>query len=84
MKIKLLLPMLLFVSVAILAQHKNALELTDIFDMEFVSDPQISPDGSTIIYVRNFKDIMTDKNLSNLWIVNYDGSQNRQCFGMVQ
>jgi len=45
--------------------------------MEFVSDPQISPDGSKIIYVRNFKDIMTDKNLSNLWIVNFDGSQNR-------
>lgn len=77
MKIKLLLPLLLFISIPILSQHKTALELTDIFDMEFISDPQISPDGSTIIYVRNFKDIMTDKNLSNLWIVNYDGSQNR-------
>ena len=59
------------------AQTKTNLELTDIFDYEFVSDPQISPDGSKIIYVRNFKDIMTDKNLSNLWIVNFDGSQNR-------
>lgn len=59
------------------AQTKSNLELTDIFDYEFVSDPQISPDGSKIIYVRNFKDIMTDKNLSNLWIVNFDGSQNR-------
>jgi acylaminoacyl-peptidase len=58
-------------------QQKSNLELTDIFDMEFVSDPQISPDGTKIIYVRNFKDIMTDKNLSNLWIVNFDGSQNR-------
>jgi acylaminoacyl-peptidase len=59
------------------AQTKTNLELTDIFDYEFVSDPQISPDGSKIIYVRNYKDIMTDKNLSNLWIVNFDGSQNR-------
>ncbi|RRQ48119.1 S9 family peptidase [Maribacter algicola] len=59
------------------AQTKTNLELTDIFNYEFVSDPQISPDGSKIIYVRNFKDIMTDKNLSNLWIVNFDGSQNR-------
>jgi len=58
-------------------QQKTNLELTDIFNMEFVSDPQISPDGTKIIYVRNFKDIMTDKNLSNLWIVNFDGSQNR-------
>lgn len=59
------------------AQQKTNLELTDIFDYEYVSDPQISPDGSKIIYVRNFKDIMTDKNLSNLWMVNFDGSQNR-------
>ncbi len=58
-------------------QQKKNLELTDIFSLEYVSDPQISPDGTKIIYVRNFKDIMTDKNLSNLWIVNFDGSQNR-------
>ena len=77
MKINLLLPILLFVSIPLFSQNKSTLELTDIFNMEFVSDPQISPDGSKIIYVRNFKDIMTDKNLSNLWIVNYDGSQNR-------
>ncbi len=59
------------------AQVKSNLELTDIFSMEFISDPQISPDGTKIIYVRNFTDIMTDKNLSNLWMVNYDGTQNR-------
>jgi len=58
-------------------QSKTNLKLTDIFNMEFVSDPQIAPDGSKIIYVRNFKDIMTDKNLSNLWIVDFDGSNNR-------
>ena len=58
-------------------QVKTNLELIDIFSMEYVSDPQISPDGSKIIYVRNFKDIMTDRNLSNLWIVNFDGSNHR-------
>ncbi|WP_282134788.1 S9 family peptidase [Seonamhaeicola maritimus] len=70
---------LLLFSIAPLSysQVKSNLELIDIFNMEFVSDPQISPDGSRIIYVRNFKDIMTDRNLSNLWIVNFDGSNNR-------
>ncbi|MEM9822671.1 MAG: S9 family peptidase, partial [Bacteroidota bacterium] len=53
------------------------LELLDIFNLEYVSDPQISPDGQRVIYVRNFKDVMTDQNLSNLWMVNSDGSQNR-------
>ncbi|MFK7814117.1 MAG: TolB family protein, partial [Maribacter sp.] len=59
------------------SQTKTNLELTDIFNMEFVSDPQISPDGNQILYVRNFKDVMTDKNLSNIWIVNSDGTKNR-------
>ncbi|MEO6348695.1 MAG: S9 family peptidase, partial [Aquaticitalea sp.] len=59
------------------AQKTQKLELLDVFNMEYVSDPQISPDGNHIIYVRNFKDVMTDKNLSNLWMVNTDGSRNR-------
>jgi len=60
-----------------MAQQKSPLELTDIFNLEYVSEPQISPDGSQVVYIRNFKDIMTDRNLSNLWLVNADGSNNR-------
>ncbi len=76
---KKLLNLMLFVALIPLGygQVQSNLELLDIFNMEYVSDPQISPDGSKIIYVRNFKDVMTDKNLSNLWIVNFDGSNNR-------
>lgn len=76
---KILGTLLLFIAISPLGfgQVQSNLELLDIFNMEFVSDPQISPDGSKIIYVRNFKDVMTDRNLSNLWIVNFDGSNNR-------
>lgn len=56
---------------------QNLLEPVDIFDIEYVSDPQVSPDGSQIIYTRNFKDIMSDKNLSNLWIIDTNGTVNR-------
>jgi dipeptidyl aminopeptidase/acylaminoacyl peptidase len=59
------------------AQVSDRMEMLDIFNLEYVSDPQISPDGSKVIYVRNFKDVMTDRNLSNLWIANFDGSSNR-------
>ncbi|MEM7487001.1 MAG: S9 family peptidase [Bacteroidota bacterium] len=69
--------LILFFGHTVLGQVKSNLELIDIFNMEYVSDPQISPDGNKIIYVRNFKDVMTDKNLSNLWIVNFDGTKNR-------
>lgn len=72
-----ILTFLLTIATASYGQMRSNLELTDIFNMEFVSDPQISPDGSKVVYVRNFKDIMTDKNLSNLWMINFDGSNNR-------
>lgn len=67
---------ILFLSYGI-AQQKKPLELTDIFNLEYVSQPQISPDGEKVVYIRNFKDVMTDRNLSNLWIVNSDGTANR-------
>lgn len=56
---------------------QNHFELEDIFDLENVNDPRISPDGETIVYRRDAKDIMTDGTRSQLWIINYDGSQNR-------
>lgn len=74
---KFLLIVFLFIGYQVQGQVKSNLQLLDFFDMEYISDPQISPDGSKIIYVRNFKDIMTDSDLSNLWMVNFDGSQNR-------
>ena len=58
-------------------QIQGNLELIDIFNMEFISSPEISPDGTKILFVRNFKDVMTDRNLSNIWITNYDGSNMR-------
>ena len=33
---------------------------TDVFELEFAADPQISPDGSRVIYVRRSNDIMME------------------------
>jgi dipeptidyl aminopeptidase/acylaminoacyl peptidase len=49
----------------------------DIFNFELAADPQISPDGKKIVYVRRFADIITDKGYSNLWLINFDGSGHR-------
>src|SRR5256714_9440913 len=46
-------------------------------DWERVSDAQISPDGSRIVYTRQHVNKLEDKWDSELWIVNADGSQNR-------
>ncbi len=51
--------------------------LTDVFELEWASDPRISPDGERIVYARNFMDVMSDRRRSNLWIVSTDGSGHR-------
>ena len=46
-------------------------------DWEQVSDPQLSPDGSQIIYTRTWVNRLEDKWESALWIMAADGSRNR-------
>lgn len=53
------------------------LSVADYFDMESIRDPQISPDGKRIAYIRSWSDIMTDRNYSNLWLIDFDGDNNR-------
>ncbi|WP_431133283.1 S9 family peptidase [Psychroserpens mesophilus] len=50
----------------------------DVFELEWASDPQISPDGSQIVYRRNRFDIMNDNSQGNLWIINTDGSSHQK------
>src|SRR5215213_5944510 len=44
-------------------------EARDLFSLEAASDPQISPDGSRIAYVRRSGDIMTDRMRSSIWLI---------------
>ena len=47
-----------------------------VFDLEYADDPQISPDGSTIIYARKSMDKFTDQVVSDLWTIDTrSGSQ---------
>src|SRR6476659_9134269 len=49
----------------------------DLFNLEVATDPQISPDGRTIAYVRKSNDIMTDKARSTIWLVDVASGQQR-------
>ncbi|MFL6763840.1 MAG: S9 family peptidase, partial [Sphingomicrobium sp.] len=42
----------------------------DLFDLSAAADPQISPDGRTVAYVRRSADIMSDKARSSIWLIN--------------
>jgi dipeptidyl aminopeptidase/acylaminoacyl peptidase len=55
----------------------NRLTAMDEFQLQTATDPQISPDGKKIVYVRRFADPMTDKRYANLWTINADGTDHR-------
>ncbi|MEM9674478.1 MAG: S9 family peptidase [Bacteroidota bacterium] len=72
----------LFIPYSLLAQSTDEsaskhLQPMNVFDLEYASDPQITPDGEQVVYVRNFMDIMEDQRQTNLWLVRSDGSQHR-------
>jgi len=50
---------------------------SDLFNLEWASDPQISPDGRTIAYVRQSNDIMSDKARRTIWLVDVATAQQR-------
>ncbi len=70
----LLIPFSVFAQLITIPNRFNQL---DVFELEYGGDPQISPDGRHVVYVRNFMDIMADRVRSNLWIVNFDGTVHR-------
>jgi dipeptidyl aminopeptidase/acylaminoacyl peptidase len=55
----------------------GVLTVADFLDFEQVSDPQISPDGTRVLYTRRWVDRMEDRWRSDIWIMNVDGSRNR-------
>ncbi|WP_299223783.1 S9 family peptidase [uncultured Psychroserpens sp.] len=69
----------LYIGLNVSAQTKKTpFQPIDVFELEWASDPQISPSGSQIVYKRNDFDIMSDRSRGNLWIVNSDGTSHRK------
>jgi len=76
MKLPTLLVVLFLIPAISVAGDVRPFQRTDVFELEWVSDPQISPDGKRVVYVRNSMDVMTDSRTGRLWLVKVDGSGN--------
>ena len=57
--------------------QKPSFKPLDVFDLQWVADPQISPDGRSIAYVRMRFDIKTDRPRGTIWLVGVDGRHAR-------
>lgn len=72
---------LVLASSSVLAEPLPNFDRMDVFELEWVSNPQISPDGSRVVYQRNGMDIMTDNATGRLWIIGVDGADNTPLTG---
>ena len=53
------------------------LAAADVFELQWAADPQISPDGRQVAYVRYRGDVMKDTYSGDVWIVSADGREHR-------
>ncbi len=56
---------------------KPVFKANDVFDLQWVADPQIAPDGRSIAYVRMAMDIKTDRPRGVVWLSGVDGKHAR-------
>jgi dipeptidyl aminopeptidase/acylaminoacyl peptidase len=73
------LALLLVLTTALPAQTaRHRLRLDDIARLREVRDPQVAPDGQWVAYVVATIDAKEDKTNSHIWLVGYDGKNDRQ------
>ena len=59
------------------ARPQNRIALEQYLDWEEVQNPQLSPDGTKIVFGRRWVDKMNDRWETSVWMMNADGSQPR-------
>ena len=59
------------------AQDSLAFDLDHVFELEYASDPHISPSGEQVVYMRTSMDKMDDRRVSRLWLVGAEGESHR-------
>ena len=80
---KKLLPFLaffLFSSALLYAQptNKRGLKPSDIYRLQTLSDPQISPDGNWVSYTLSSVDSVKNKRNADIWMISWDGKESIQ------
>ncbi|OEY69175.1 acyl-peptide hydrolase [Rheinheimera salexigens] len=71
----LCLPLLLLSAVSANASNVTSLKYEDVFELEFVTDPQPDAAGKNVVFVRNWMDKQSDRRRSTLWLSSIDGKQ---------
>ncbi len=76
-RLLLLFGLLLAGSTAPSADTRRPIRETDLLDFVWIADPQISPDGTAVAFVRVVADRQRDTYASSIWVVPADGGPPR-------
>ncbi|MBU0616389.1 MAG: prolyl oligopeptidase family serine peptidase, partial [Planctomycetes bacterium] len=56
------------------AADSHPFTVHDLWTMERISDPQVSPDGKRVVFANRVTDFEKNKGVNDLWLVHVDGS----------
>jgi dipeptidyl aminopeptidase/acylaminoacyl peptidase len=70
--------LVLLITAALPAQTRRPFKLDDLARLRDVRDPQLSPDGLWVAYVVATIDTKDDKTNTHIWLIGYDGKNDRQ------
>ena len=59
-------------------EERKRFDYMDLFEIQYASEPMISPSGKLIVYRRMGFDKIEDKSIGNLWILNSDGTDHQK------
>lgn len=70
---------LLFIALHVIATSEAAvaqrpMKTVDLLNIPWISEPQLSPDGRQLLYVRSDADWAANKRVNHLWRINLDGT----------
>src|ERR1700749_357276 len=60
------------------ATARRPLNADDFYNLQLVSEPQVSPDGKWVAYVVSNNDRDADESRSTIWMTSWDGTQQVQ------
>jgi dipeptidyl aminopeptidase/acylaminoacyl peptidase len=63
---------------ALQATETHPFSIHDMLAMDRIADPQVSPDGESIVFVRRTTDLEQNRGRTDLWLVGTDGEGLRQ------
>src|SRR5262249_12860730 len=73
-----ILMVILIAALSVVSQTRHPLKLDDLARFRNIGDPQCSPDGQSVAYTVSTIDVKEDKSSTHIWMVNFDGTNDRQ------